>query len=249
LTGSIEAVEDGDSVVGAQVQIVSVAKDSPAMAAGLEVGDIVESIKIAGAETPMAIDKVGQIQEIAKENGGVQLDFKIKRGAQESQVVLTPRQNPPAGEGAMGVGLLRVAPIKYSFWQAAENGFTATWNMTLAVFDGWGQIIGRLAKNEGLPAGAQMVGPVGIMQMMAQRAQMGINYYLQFTAMISVYLAVFNALPIPALDGGRLMFLAIEAVFRKPVPEKIEQRLTIFFFMALMLFAIIVTVQDVMRLF
>jgi len=77
---------------------------------------------------------------------------------------------------------------------------------------------------------------------------MGLSYYLQFVAMISVYLAVFNALPIPALDGGRLLFLAIEAVMRRPAPQKIEQTLTMFFFALLMIFAVVVTFQDIRRL-
>jgi len=78
---------------------------------------------------------------------------------------------------------------------------------------------------------------------------MGMNYYLQFVALISVYLAVFNALPIPALDGGRLMFLILEAIRRKPVSQKVEQTLTVAFFAMLMFFALVVTVQDVIRLF
>lgn len=249
MTGAVEAVDDADPVGGAKVQIAAVSKDSPAMAAGLKSGDIIETIKTENQDAIISVDKVAQIQEIANANGGKKLDLEIKRGVENLKIALTPRQNPPAGEGAMGVALIRTAQKTYSFWQAIGNGFVATWNMTLNVFDGWGQIIGRLVKKEGLPPGAQMVGPVGIMQMMAQQAQMGISYYLQFLAMISVYLAVFNALPIPALDGGRLAFLAIEAVLRKPVSEKIEQKLTLFFFMALMLFAVVVTVQDVIRLF
>ena len=120
--------------------------------------------------------------------------------------------------------------------------------MTVGVFEGWGQIIGRLVNHQGLPAGAQLVGPVGIMGMMAKEAQMGASYYLQFVAMISVYLAVFNALPIPALDGGRFMFLALEAIRRKPISLKVEQTLTTVFFAVIMLFAIIVTIQDVRNL-
>ncbi len=250
MSGAIEAVDDDDPVANAKVQIISVAKDSPAFAAQIQAGDIIETIKIAGqSDVSAQIDKVTQVQEFAADSAGRELILGIKRANQELEILLAPRENPPAGEGAMGVGLMRTAQKSYSWYQAIGNGFVATWNMTVSVFDGWGQIIARLVKNEGMPQGAQLVGPVGIMQMMAQQAQMGMNYYLQFVAMISVYLAVFNALPIPALDGGRLMFLVFEAIRRKPVSEKIEQTLTLVFFGALMLFALIVTVQDVARLF
>lgn len=250
MSGAVVGVDDDDSAKNAKVQIVAVSNDSPAMAAGLEMGDIIEEIRFAaGQSETVKIDKVAQVQEITQNAQGEELALKIKRGRESLEVNVSPRQNPPAGEGAMGVALARVAQESYSFLPAIGAGITTTWNMTVSVFEGWGQIIGRLAKSETLPAGVQMVGPVGIMEMMAKQAQMGWNYYLQFTAMISVYLAVFNALPIPALDGGRLMFLALEAIRRKPVSEKIEQTLTLVFFGAIMIFAVIVTVQDVMRLF
>jgi len=164
------------------------------------------------------------------------------------QVALTPRENPPAGEGVIGIALMRTAQKSYTGWQAVGNAFQATWNMTVGVFQGWGEMINRWVHKQGLPPGAQLVGPVGIMNLMNEQAQMGLSYYLQFVAMISVYLAVFNALPIPALDGGRLLFLAIEAVMRRPAPQKIEQTLTMFFFALLMIFAVVVTFQDIRRL-
>ncbi len=248
--GAIEQVDDNNPVSGAQVQIIATSPGSPAQAAGLQMGDIIQSAGLAGdpAQT-VATDKVSQVQDFAKNHKGMEIALGIKRGGQELQVALTPRENPPDGEGAMGIALVRTAQISYTWWQAIGNGFAATWNMTIGVFTGWGQIIGRLMNHQGLPPGAQLVGPVGIMDLMAKQAQMGMSYYLQFVAMISVYLAVFNALPIPALDGGRLMFLAIEAVRRKPVSEKIEQSLTMAFFALLMAFAVIVTFQDVRRLF
>jgi len=247
--GAIEVVDDNDPVQNAQVQIISVASDSPASAAGLKMGDIIKNAALMDGGQATRIDKVSQIQDFANNNKGKEIELIVSRANQDVGITLSPRLNPPAGQGAMGIALLRVAQKKYAWWQAIGNGFVATWNMTVSVFEGWGQIIGRLAKNQGLPPGAQLVGPVGIMEMMARQAQMGISYFLQFVAMISVYLAVFNALPIPALDGGRLMFLAIEAIRHKPVSEKIEQTLTMVFFAALMIFAVIVTFQDIRRLF
>jgi regulator of sigma E protease len=250
MTGAVEQVDDSDTATNAKVQIVAVSNGSPASAAGLQMGDIIKSINLEKSASPaMQVNKVAQVQDLASADKGQVLAMEIVRGEENKEIFVTPRANPPAGEGAMGIELMRVAQKNYVWWQAIGNGFVATWNITLGVFDGWGQIIGRLFKHQGLPPGAQMVGLVGIMNLMAKQAQMGMSYYLQFVAMISVYLAVFNALPIPALDGGRLLFLAIEAVRRKPVSEKIEQSLTMFFFAALMIFAVIVTVQDVRRLF
>ncbi len=248
MSGAVEAVDDDDPAADAKVQIISVAGGSPASSAGILTGDIVKGIKIDGQLTP--IDKVAQVQEAAAVFGGREMILEVDRaGEGVVEIVLTPRENPPAGEGAMGVGLARTAQKSYSFFSAIGNGAVVTWKMTLGVFDGWGQIIGRLVKNEGMPPGAELVGPIGIVGLMSNQAQMGWNYYLQFVAMISVYLAVLNALPIPALDGGRLMFLGLEAIRRKPVPEKIEQSLTAACYGLLMLLMAVVIVKDVMRLF
>ena len=247
MSGAVEAVDDNDPAANARVQIISVVADSPAFSAGIKTGDIVKSVKVGGEITP--VDKVAQVQEAAADFGGREMILEIERAGNVLEIALTPRENPPAGEGAMGVGLMRTAQKSYSFFSAIGNGAVATWRMTLGVFDGWGQIIGRLVKKEGMPPGAELVGPIGIVGLMSDQAQMGWNYYLQFVAMISVYLAVLNALPIPALDGGRLIFLALEAIRRKPVSEKIEQSLTAVFYGLLMVLMLFVIVKDIIRLF
>ncbi len=247
MSGAMEAVDDSDPAADARVQIVSVSADSPAFSAGIKTGDILKSVKAGGEIKP--IDKVAQVQEAAASFGGREMILEIERGGNILEIALTPRENPPAGEGAMGVGLMRTAQKSYSFFSAVGNGAAATWRMTVGVFDGWGQIIGGLVKKEGMPPGTELVGPIGIVGLMSDQAQMGWNYYLQFVAMISVYLAVLNALPIPALDGGRLMFLALEAIRRKPVSEKIEQSLTAVCYGLLMVLMLFVIVKDIIRLF
>jgi regulator of sigma E protease len=89
---------------------------------------------------------------------------------------------------------------------------------------------------------------VGVMNIFVQAAEKGISYFLQFIALISIYLAIFNLLPIPALDGGKLLFLGIEAIRKKPVDPKIEQKITLFFFGLLVSLAILVTIRDILEL-
>jgi regulator of sigma E protease len=78
---------------------------------------------------------------------------------------------------------------------------------------------------------------------------LGVGYFLRFIAIISIFLALFNVLPIPALDGGKLVFLGIEAIRKKPISVKIEQNLTAFFFVLLLLLMAIVTFKDIQKLF
>lgn len=248
--GAIIPVEDGETVQGARVMIIDVAEGSPAKQAGIESEDIVNKISVKNVpDQAINIDKVSQIQQFTAEHKGQELSVDLTRGGQNIGVNLTPRVDPPAGEGMIGIALVRIAqgePLVW--WKAIGEGIATTWRMTISIFEGWGEIIGRLTSKQGMPAGAQFVGPIGIIEQIVKEIKMGPVFYFRFMAMISVYLAVFNALPIPALDGGRLMFLAIEAVFRKPVPEKIEQSLTTFFFGLLLIVAAVVTVQDVFRI-
>ena len=84
---------------------------------------------------------------------------------------------------------------------------------------------------------------------MSQFLKLGINNFLMFIGMIAVWLALFNLLPIPALDGGKLLFLAIEAVRKKPISQKIEQKITVFFFLCLLILMLFVTIKDIINLF
>jgi len=94
-----------------------------------------------------------------------------------------------------------------------------------------------------------VMGPVGIFSLTSQISQLGVNYFLQFIATLSIYIAIFNLLPIPAVDGGRLLFLGIEAVGKKPIPQKIEQKINAVFFSILIILMIWVTIKDITRLF
>jgi regulator of sigma E protease len=149
----------------------------------------------------------------------------------------------------MGVSLLRTAQVRYSWHEASLQGVLITGNMTLGIFSIFGEIISKAVRGEPLPPGLDVQGPVGITQMAAQALERGIGEYLWLMALISIFLAVFNILPIPALDGGKLLFLAIEKIKGGPVNQKVERYLTSFFFVALLALIILVTIKDITRLF
>jgi len=93
------------------------------------------------------------------------------------------------------------------------------------------------------------MGPVGVVHLFTQASQMGVSYFLQFVGIVAIYIAIFNILPIPAVDGGKILFLGIEAIRRRPISEKVEQNLTAVFFSLLLLLMVLVTIKDVARLF
>ena len=102
---------------------------------------------------------------------------------------------------------------------------------------------GLLAK-KGLPQGASFAGPLGITIFLANAASYGPGFFLYFIGIIAVLVAIFNLFPIPALDGGKLIFLAIEKIKGKPVSPKVEQAITVAFFFILIALSLFITIKN-----
>lgn len=247
--GAPTAVSDEASggLKDVKVQIVGIASKSPAELAGIKAGDAIASLKLKVKSEKLKIDKVKQIQEFAEKHKGEEIVLTIERGKDVFDVTLIPRISPPEGEGSMGVALSRIAIKTYPWYQAPIEGISATLNLTYAIIEGYVNVIKHISN--GLPSGVQLMGPVGIFSLFNQMGQLGLNYYLQFLAIISIYLAVFNLLPIPAVDGGKLLFLAIEKINGRPVNPQIEQKITATFFALLLILMVFVTIKDIGRLF
>jgi len=246
--GTSQAIsdEEGGVLVNPKVQVLGTAPDSPAEKAGIKIGDVIKEMKLG--EDKIIIEKVKDVQKFTENNKGKEVSVLIQRGKENFEVSLLLRESPPGDEGAMGVALARTAEKSFPFWQAPLKGIEATVNLTGAVILGWADILGSLIQGKGMPQGVQVMGPIGIGSLLTQAAQVGINYFLQFIAIISIYLAVLNILPIPALDGGKLLFLGIEKIKGSPVNPRIEQRFTVAFFFLLILLMVWATINDIARL-
>lgn len=245
--GAATAISDNENgnLKNVMVQIAAVSSNSPAQKVGIRSGDAIEYLKFGNLV--VKVDKANQVQEFIDSHKGQEITLTIKRGKEVFDVNPTPRLSPPAGEGALGVSLVRTAIKAYPWYQSIWRGIVSTFNLTISVVQGWAMALVNLIK--GLPTGVQLMGPVGIFSLFNQAGQLGATYFLQFIAIISIYLAVFNMLPIPAVDGGRFLFLAIEAIRRRPISPKVEQRITAFFFSLLMALMIWVTIKDIIRIF
>ncbi|MDI6603016.1 MAG: site-2 protease family protein [Patescibacteria group bacterium] len=237
--------KENGNLIEPKVQIAAVAPNSPAEIAGIKPGDTIKKFSISNLQ--FSIDKVKEVQELTEKYKGEEVTLTIERGKEIFEVSLVPRVSPPEGEGAMGVALVRTTIKSYPWEEAPIQGIIATGNLTVAIIQGWARALVLATKRE--PTGVQLMGPVGILGLFAQIGQLGINYFLQFVAIISIYMALFNVLPIPALDGGKLVFLGIEALRKRPVSSKTEQQITTFFFVLLIGLIILVTIKDISRLF
>jgi len=239
--------EENGNLINPKVQIIAVASNSPAEKAGLKMEDVIVNLKFQILK--IKTDKVKEVHEFIETHKGKEITLTIQRGKDIFDVSLIPRVEPPKDEGAMGVALVRTAIKAYPWYQAPFRGILATGNLTIAMIQGWGGILRSLLKGEGMPSGVKIVGPVEIFAKIGESIRLGLVNLLSFIAIISIALALFNILPIPALDGGKLLFLGIEAVRRKPVSQKIEQNITVAFFMILIALMILVTIKDIARRF
>ena len=197
------------------------------------------------------INKIKDFQDYTKAHAGEQVDLKIRRTGKVSDVFFSPRINPPAGQGAVGIGLERMATLikKYPFYEAPVQGVIYTWKTTASALVGLYSVFANLVSQKGLPQGAEFAGPIGITIFLANAASYGIGFFLYFIALICVFIAIFNLFPIPALDGGKLIFLLIEKIKGKPVSAKVEQNITVVFFIILISLSLFITVKfDIPRL-
>jgi regulator of sigma E protease len=236
------AVEDEKEILNPKVKIVQVKENSPAFFASLKVGD--EILEIDGEK----IEKASQVQKIVKEKAGEKVSLKIKRGKEIFTVEIFPRKEFPEGEGPLGIALVKTGIEKYPFFLALYKAPLLTFENSVAILKGYFEFFKKLLQKERVE-GAFLMGPIGVTHLMWQISQIGFNHYLNFLALLSIYLAIFNLLPIPALDGGKLLFLGIEAIRKKPLSQKTEEVITGFFFFLLILLAIFATLGDIKRIF
>jgi regulator of sigma E protease len=221
------------------VGILEVAKDSPADQAGLKVEDYI--IKV-GEES---VDSIQELQIFTSASVGKPTEYTIKRGNDTFEKTITPRANPPEGQGALGVALGSIGQIVYPWYLAPIKGLELTFNLVVLTITAFYQLISQAI--QGANVGEALSGPVGIAVLTHDMTQMGFIYLLRFTALLSINLAILNALPFPALDGGRILFLIIEKIRGKKLPERAEQWANTSGFMLLILLMIFVTVKDISK--
>jgi regulator of sigma E protease len=237
--------DDMNGFENPKVQITGIAPGSPAESSEIMIGDVVYYLSYN--KELIEVDKVVEVQEFILNHKGEEVILGLGRGNDNLEKTVTPRIDYPKNEGSLGVGLTRIAIVKHPIWKAPWYGLKTSIETPVSILKGWGYVISKAFKKE--PSNVSVVGPIGVVKMMNQAAQFGFNYFLQFIAMIAMYLALFNLLPIPSLDGGRLLFLLIEKIKGGPVKEKTEQIITATFFLLLMAMFFVILFKDISSLF
>ncbi len=210
--------------------IGEVVPGSPAAIAGIEAGD--QIVKIEGTSIQTWQELVTQISSHANQA----INLEIQRGGQILPMTLTPEEQDGSGK----IGIMQMT--EDVGWMSIPYGFQRTYEMAGLLLTSLGEIVtGRVE--------ADLAGPVGIVQMIGVQANAGIERLINFAGFLSLNLGIINLLPFPALDGGRLVFLALEGLRGKPVDPNKEGLVHFVGFALLMLLIVIVTYHDVVRIF
>jgi len=227
--------------LGMDILIESVMPDSPAEKALLQAGDKVIAVNSKPIYTISSlIEVIGQSPEQA-------VSLQVLRDGSQLQLSVTPKASD-SGRGLIGVRL-QAKPWDELVWQrkgvldSVGYGFTRTWEVTVMT----GEMIKRMMTSS--ISADNIGGPIAIAQMAGNTAESGLVYFVMFLAFFSVNLAILNLLPIPVLDGGMLMFLALEQVRGKPLSVDIQVRFQMVGMLLIMSLMIFAFYNDIMRLF
>lgn len=212
--------------------ILEVDEGSPADKSGLQANDAILSIDGNN------FSKTEDVQKYIASKRGNKFEFKVLTEGVERVYKVESIKEPKEGEGSVGITMVTVGKLRYPFGQAIVEGFKTTGIQIYNIFYGLKQLF---VKGEGLDS---IGGPVKIAQMTGEVANMGLVYLMQFTAFLSLNLAVLNSLPFPALDGGRVLFLLIEKIRGKKNNQRFEQYANTIGFALLLLLMLVVTVKD-----
>jgi len=229
------------------VIISEVVNGSPASEAGLSMGDKILDVAIFGEDGLINISAVEDVQNFTNNNKGEKIVLTIQRGGEIIEKEIIPRVEFPEDEGPMGIAIMKTGIARYPWYEAIKKGVVYTFQLLQAILFGFYTIFKSLL-TKGKMVG-QVAGPVGIFQLTSQAASMGISYFIHFGAMISLNLAVLNALPIPALDGGRFLFILIEKIKGSPISAKVERVTNSAAFLLLILLMIFITIRDIIKIF
>jgi regulator of sigma E protease len=215
-------------------RVVDVRADSAAAAAGLKSGDLIAEAN------GQAITASHTIRDQIKVGGGTPQILKVTRDGHPLTLTVTPRKQP-TGEFLIGVQIEHYDLTALPFGAAAKQALIYPIEKSKIILVGLYDMVTGKEK-------AELSGPIGITREIARAANRSVWDYFGIIAMLSVYLGLFNLLPLPALDGGRALFLGLEALIRRRINPRIEATVHTVGLVVLLGVLLLVSFKDFTRL-
>jgi len=227
-----------------RVIVLDAEADSPAIKAGLGIGDVIQSVEVDGKK--IDISSISDTQKAIGSSAGksIKLDY-LKNGRLQS-VDITPVNGIVSDNYAIGIALDQIAYVHMPFFTAVKESVTYTLSMIKDTVVGLYAFVADLFHGAG--ALSDIAGPVGIAVIIGNAAHLTFGYLLIVVALISINLAIVNLIPFPALDGGRVLFVIIEGIIRRRISPKFTNAVNTVGFVLLMALMVIVTYKDIVRL-
>jgi len=247
-----DTVPAGYKLKNPQVTIVRVAENSPAALAGLIPGDQIVQLRTAGERLSKPTVEEIQAFVVAYPTSEIIVGY-VRTPGPSIKPTMAERAVRPAkigldGKPAIGIGMETIGLLHLSLPRAIVAGSQSVWHLTSSTVIAFSSLLTSIfrGQNEVL---SQVTGPIGLVGLVGDASALGLGYLLLFTALISINLAVLNLLPIPALDGGRLLFLLIEAIKGRSIKPAIANAMNLTGFVLLMGLMLLVTYSDIMKFF
>lgn len=251
VAGTPRALEEGE-IAGAQnveLAVANVLPGSPAAEAGLLPGDSILAAEdghyVFTGFSPAEFTKF-----VAQGNGNTSIALSVRHGnGEEAMLFARPEKGLISSDPsrvALGVEVATVGVVPLSLGRALVEGASLTWTATKMTAIGLGHFFyGIFTFSADL---SQVAGPVGIAGAVGSASAQGFGDLFSIMAIISINLALINLIPVPALDGGRLLFVIIESVIRRPIRPQVAQAMNAIGFLFLILLMVVVTAHDIFKL-
>jgi regulator of sigma E protease len=237
-----EGVPPGGRLEGAPMVVIEAVMDGGvADKAGFLPGDRISQID---AFVP---SNAADVVEAVQSHDTTPITVTVLRQGEVKELVVHTEVQEGEDTPRLGIYLRDVGLVTYPWYSAFIEGFKAAIIGLMNIFMALWQLVVGLVKGEGVTL--DVSGPVGIAKVVGQSASEGLSYLIQVSGMISLSLAAMNILPIPALDGGRAFFVALEGIFRRKIPAAVEGWAHTIGFIFLMGLILLVTGRDIMKLF
>lgn len=229
------------------------AKDIPAKVShyiqvlGVQTGSAADEAKIVDGDEIIGVDgltspSTDEFKNYIKTKAATDVYLNVRRGSNVEKIKVTPKLDATSKQALIGVGIVDIVVNKYNFFSALGHGFTTALDYMRQILYGFWQLIHSAFGGPSVEG--EVAGPVGVAVMTGRAARLGFLYLVHFSAVLSLNLAILNVLPVPALDGGRLLFIVINSLKKKPVAAHIEHMVHNISFLLLIILILGVTAKD-----
>lgn len=252
---SVGSMPPGQTLENVSLMITSISPDSPAEKAGLKAGDKILEISVPSSSDSndyLKDPNPDTLKEFVVREGSLAteknpLGISYIRGNEEPNIAFIVPLKNEANVPTIGIAMDQIGTAKLPIWKAFWEGGRLTITATKATITGLFGLIWDAIRGNGTME--SVTGPVGMVGIVGDAYSFGFVYLLSFAAIISINLGVINLFPFPALDGGRLFFLAIEKIKGSPIKPKVANMANMIGFFILITLMLVITYHDVVKLF